>query len=263
MYSRCFQDVRVQESSASCDIENKGLMRMRELHLEFCDGKSWVRLLDQKVALNSREKAGVNCEDIQKKGNSEGDGMYWLDPDGGSHLNAFLAYCDMKSFHGGWTMCYTTDDKAKPRTEVSYSSNFPYGSNGYRTNCNNILFSEIMFIDHQTGKKAYFKRRSKVSITAANNYGNIASSYGLWDGVGVNNAYSYQLLICDTSFFTGFFVSGYTGSCYKQCNSWCGDTASPYFRTASTSSSYKGVAFNTNGHSPNIPSNRLISVGMR
>ena len=58
MYSRCFQDVRVQESSASCDIENKGLLRMRELHLEFCDGKSWVRLLDQKVALNSREKAG-------------------------------------------------------------------------------------------------------------------------------------------------------------------------------------------------------------
>jgi len=84
---------------------------------------------------------GVNCEDIQKKGNSEGDGMYWLDPDGGSHLNAFLAYCDMKSFNGGWTMCYTTDDKAKPRTEVSYSSNFPYGSNGYRTNCNNILVS--------------------------------------------------------------------------------------------------------------------------
>jgi len=32
---------------------------MRQLHLEFCDGKSWVRLLDQKVALNSREKAGL------------------------------------------------------------------------------------------------------------------------------------------------------------------------------------------------------------
>ena len=58
MYSRCFQEVRVQESSATCNIENKGLLRMRQLHLEFCDGKSWVRLLDQKVALNSREKAG-------------------------------------------------------------------------------------------------------------------------------------------------------------------------------------------------------------
>ena len=119
-----------------------------------------------------------------------------------------------------------------------------------------------MFIDHQTGKKVSFKRRTKVPIMAANNYGNIASTYGLWDGVGADSAYSYELLICDEAFFTGFFVSGHTGSCYKQCDSWCDDKASPYFRTASTHSSYKGVAFNTNGHDPNIPSNRLISVGL-
>ena len=31
---------------------------MADLHLEFCDGKSWVRLLDEKVAINSREDAG-------------------------------------------------------------------------------------------------------------------------------------------------------------------------------------------------------------
>ena len=121
-----------------------------------------------------------------------------------------------------------------------------------------------MFVDHQTGKKAYFKRRTKTPrITPASNYGKAAGTYGLWDGVGTSNAYSYQLLICDTSFYTGFFVSGYTGNCYKQCNNWCGDKASPYFRTASTNANYKGVAFNSNGHHPNIPSNRLISVGLR
>ena len=26
--------------------------------------------------------------------------MYWIVPDGGSHSNAFLAYCDMTSYNG-------------------------------------------------------------------------------------------------------------------------------------------------------------------
>ena len=38
-------------------------------------------------------------------------------------------------------MCYTTDEYVKPKTEVTYSVQFPYGSAGYRTNCNNIPVS--------------------------------------------------------------------------------------------------------------------------
>lgn len=102
-----------------------------------------------------------------------------------------------------------------------------------------------------------------MSITAAGNYGNAGDANGLWDGVGVDNAYPYQLLICDDPFFTGFFVSGYTGNCSKVCNGWCSDTASRYFRTASTNPSYNGVAFNMNGHPPNVVSNKLMSVGLR
>ena len=117
-----------------------------------------------------------------------------------------------------------------------------------------------MFLNHQTLAKVYFKRRTNQSITANLNYGNDASTYGLWDGVGVNDAYDYQLLICDTSFYCGFFVSGYT-NCYKECVSWCGDGVSPYFRTASTRSNYFGVAFNTNGARPLNKS--VISVGLR
>ena len=117
-----------------------------------------------------------------------------------------------------------------------------------------------MFLDHQTLAKGYFKRRPNQPITANLNYGNNASTYGLWDGVGVNKTYDYQLLICDTSFYSGFFVSGYT-NCYKQCVSWCGDFVSPYFRPATTSSSYSGVSFNTNGG--RALDKRLISVGLR
>ena len=117
-----------------------------------------------------------------------------------------------------------------------------------------------MFLDHQTLAKVYFKRRTNQSITANLNYGNGASTYGLWDGVGVSDAYHYQLLICDTSFYSGFFVSGYK-NCYKQCDGWCSDEVSPYFRTAATRFGFFGVAFNTNGH--RLVNKRLISVGLR
>ena len=86
-----------------------------------------------------------------------------------------------------------------------------------------------MFLNHQTLAKVYFKRRTNQSIAANLNYGNNASTYGLWDGVGVNKTHDYQLLICDTSFYSGFFVSGYT-NCYKDCDHWRGDFDSPYFR---------------------------------
>ena len=124
-----------------------------------------------------------------------------------------------------------------------------------------------MFIDHEPERKAYFTRRSQTPITAADNYRyNHGSVNGLWDGVlpdglGASHYHSYQLLICDNHFFSGFFVSAYTNSCYKDCHSWCNDKQSPYFRTASTNPGYKGVAFNENGH--RRLSNRLISVGLR
>ena len=82
-------------------------------------------------------------------------------------------------------------------------------------------FTEIMFVDHQTGNKTYFKRQVNQFITAADNYGNGASTYGKWNSVGANNSYHYQLLICDTSFYAGFFVSGHTSNCFKTCDSWC------------------------------------------
>ncbi|XP_068702907.1 uncharacterized protein [Montipora foliosa] len=204
---------------------------------------------------------GRNCKEIKESRPSAGDGLYLLDPDGGNQSNAFQAYCDMTSYSGGWTMCYTTDDKADPKDNVKYDSQKPYGTNGYSTDCNNIPFTEIMFVDHQTGKKAYFKRKSNLPVKVAAQYGKTGSALGLWDAVGVSTAYSYQLLICDHSFYTGFFVSGFTGNCYKKCNDWCSDTSSPYFRTASTHSGYKGVAFNANGQRP--VSSRLMSVGLR
>lgn len=124
-----------------------------------------------------------------------------------------------------------------------------------------------MFIDHQTGDRAYFKRQTRQTVKVAENYGKIADTYGLWDSVGAVEGFSYQLLICDKESssnmkYSGFFISGYTG-CYKTCDMWCDDIISPYFRTSSNRHGYKGVAFNVSAHEPNQVTNRLISVGLR
>ena len=51
-------------------------------------------------------------------------------------------------------MCYTTDEYAKPKTEVIYSDQFPYGNNGYRTNCNDIQVRLlIIFLKYSTYKE--------------------------------------------------------------------------------------------------------------
>ena len=116
-------------------------------------------------------------------------------------------------------------------------------------------------MDGTTGYKAFFIYKLSSTLVAAGNYGTKLPE--LWTrGDIADTSYEYQLLICDHSFYSGFFISGYTNDCKKICNNWCGDIISPYFRSASTSTAgYGGVAFNANGHRP--LSSRLISVGLR
>lgn len=123
-----------------------------------------------------------------------------------------------------------------------------------------LQFREILFVDETTGQQASFTYEENSMLVAQGNYG--TQLPGLFQGGGIaDTGYKYQLLICDVRFYSGFFISGYTSNCFKQCDHWCGDGGSPYFRSASTSSSYAGVAFNSNGHRP--LNSRLISVGLR
>ena len=62
------------------------------------------------MALNtgqSNENPALNCKDLKQKAPSLVSGVYWIDPDGGSHGNAFQAYCDQQTDGGGWTLVWS------------------------------------------------------------------------------------------------------------------------------------------------------------
>jgi len=52
--------------------------------------------------------AGLTCKEIVNNGCNTRDGIYWINPDGGSTENAFEVYCDISN--GGWTKIEYTSD---------------------------------------------------------------------------------------------------------------------------------------------------------
>lgn len=72
------------------------------------DVKNFDIILDQKIAY-------LSCKDILDSGNSTGDGVYLIDPDGDGGEEPFDVYCDMETDGGGWTLI----TKAKRRDSTN------------------------------------------------------------------------------------------------------------------------------------------------
>jgi len=210
----------------------------------------------------------VDCKSALALEPARVSGRYFLDPDGSGPGMPFGAYCDMTTHGGGFTLCYSESD-AIVHVSSEVWSPVSAGTPGYRSDCRNIPFTEVLYRNEDTGEAAWFTRNQPGTLTLAGlGYDSAGITAGTFTGGGVaDTSYDYQLNVCDSSWmWVGLMMSGKT-SCSKACSNWCGDLLSDYYRTdgdddryASTQT-YDGTAFRENG--ARSVSVKTLTVGLR
>lgn len=109
------------EAPFECDLAAVGAIYFDTTLLRFmgCASGAWLPLSAGAIG-SSAENPGLSCKDIRDKGGATTDGVYWIDPDGPPHGDAFEVWCLMTTEGGGWTLVAYNWDKNRTFLTGSY-----------------------------------------------------------------------------------------------------------------------------------------------
>lgn len=95
----------------------------------------------------SQQSPAPSCLAIKLAGGLDTDGVYWIDPNGGSADDAFQTYCDMTSDGGGWTLVMKVDGT---KTTFGYDSTQWASANPYNPEQPNLDLVETKLASYST-----------------------------------------------------------------------------------------------------------------